>query len=56
MLRNDAFIAGNNGEERTVKMYLKQWRAIPRQMGMAAGGPETGGFPDPNGEWRKNDL
>ena len=53
MPHNDLFIVDNNGEERTVQKYLKQWCPISRQMDIATGYLEIGGLLDLDGEWQK---
>ena len=53
MPHNDLFIVDNNGEERSVKKYLKQWCPISKQMDIATGYLEIGGLLDLDGEWQK---
>ncbi len=53
MPHNDLFIVDNNGDERSVRKYLKQWCPISRQMDIATGYLEAGGLLDLDGEWQK---
>ena len=53
MPHNDLFIVDNNGNERSVRKYLKQWCPISKQMDIATGYLEIGGLLDLDGEWQK---
>ena len=55
MAYKDLYIVDNCTSEQSVKKYLNEWCAISRQMDIATGYFEIGGFLELDGEWQNLD-
>lgn len=53
MEHSNLYIVDNANEEQSVKKYLKEWCPISKQMDIATGYLEIGGFLALDGEWQK---
>ena len=52
---SDLYIVDNSSEEQSVKKYLREWCPISKQMDIATGYLEIGGFLELDTEWQKLD-